>query len=138
MLTLIDALSLAGDRAKQNDDVCGWRPGAAWVIDGATDLHTQPLSKTASDASWIAQIANGWLAGSAIAPDHNAMRQAVRAASIEARAEFFALYETWPDEPASMAPIASLLMVRENENGVLGLDLGDCRAFALDARGANS
>jgi hypothetical protein len=134
MLTLIDALSLAGDRAKQNDDVCGWRPHQAWVIDGATDLHTASLTGAASDASWIAQIANGLFAASEIAPNHEAMRQATRAASIETRAAFLALHD-WP-KPDWMAPLASLLLVREHDSGMLGLDLGDCRAFALDADGA--
>lgn len=134
MLTFIDAVSLAGDRAKQNDDACGWRSGQAWVIDGATDLHAPSLTSAASDASWIAQIANGLFAANEVAGDHDAMREAVRAASTEARAQFLNLHD-WPD-PEWMAPLASLLIVREHQAGVLGLDLGDCRAFALDADGA--
>jgi hypothetical protein len=131
VLTLIDAISLAGDRLKQNDDACGWRPGQAWVIDGATDLHDAPLSKTASDASWIAQIANGWFGAADIAAGEAEMRQAARDASLDARAAFLKI-SAWPQQDWA-APIASLLLVRENQNGVIGLDLGDCRAFALGA-----
>ena len=56
MLTFIEAISLAGDRAKQNDDACGFARDRAWVIDGATDLHDAPLTGAASDAGWIAHF----------------------------------------------------------------------------------
>ena len=36
MLTLVEAISLAGDRTKQNDDASGAHGSFAWVIDGAT------------------------------------------------------------------------------------------------------
>jgi hypothetical protein len=131
MLTLVEALSLAGDRAKQNDDACGYLGARAWVIDGATDLHDAPLSGWASDAAWLAHVANAHLAGEAQLD----LRQAVRAASTAARQAFDLqrqgrAYEAW------QSPIASLLMIEETQAGVDGLDLGDCRAFALDANGA--
>ena len=62
MLTFIEAISLAGDRAKQNDDACGFTGNRAWVIDGATDMHDAPLTGVASDASWIAHFANAYQA----------------------------------------------------------------------------
>ncbi|MEZ6022223.1 MAG: hypothetical protein R3C16_02140 [Hyphomonadaceae bacterium] len=45
MLTFVESISLAGDRAKQNDDACGFAHGRGWVLDGATDLHDAPLTE---------------------------------------------------------------------------------------------
>jgi hypothetical protein len=130
VLTFVESISLAGDRAKQNDDAFGFVGARAWVLDGATDLHDAPLSGTASDAAWIAHFANARLHC-----DGGDAREAVRAASEAAAAAFAALtggraYEAW------QAPIASLLMVDETGEGVAGIDLGDCRMFALGADGA--
>jgi hypothetical protein len=130
MLTFVEAISLAGDRKKQNDDAFGFANGRAWVLDGATDLHGEPLSGAATDASWIAHFANARL--------HLArgeMRDVVRALSAEAAGAFAKLaagrsFEKW------QSPISSLLMLEETPDGVSGLDLGDSRVFALDADGA--
>lgn len=131
MLTFVEAISLAGDRAKQNDDACGFAGGRAWVIDGATDLQETKLTRTASDAAWIAHFANASLH----AAHGGSLREIVRDASEEA-AEAFAriagpVAERW------MSPIASLLIAEESADGVSGLYLGDCRMFALDADGAS-
>lgn len=130
MLTFVESISLAGDRAKQNDDACGFAGGRAWVLDGATDLHEAPLSGAPSDASWLAHFANARL--------HRAkgeLRAVVRETSAAATLAFAELlagrtYERW------RAPISSLLMLQETETGLSGLDLGDSRVFALDADGA--
>lgn len=129
MLTFVEAVSLAGDRAKQNDDAFGFGGGRAWVLDGATDLHDAPLMGGASDASWIAHFANARLHGS-----QEELRAAVRDASAAAAAAFGAhmggrAFERW------QSPISSLLMIEETPDGVRGLDLGDSRVFALDAGG---
>lgn len=127
MLSFIEAISLAGDRAKQNDDAFGLAGARAWVLDGATDLDDKPLMGGASDASWIAHLANQSL--------HRAegdMREAIRTASAEAARAFAEhaagrAYERW------QSPISSLLMLEETSEGASGLDLGDCRVFGLDA-----
>jgi len=129
MLTLVESISLAGDRAKQNDDACGFTTSRAWVIDGATDLHDAPLASAATDASWLAHNANVFLHQTV----HD-MRQAVRMASVTAAREFALeikgrAYERW------QSPIASLLMLEAMAYGVRGIDLGDCRVFALEANG---
>ncbi len=131
MLTFVESISLAGDRAKQNDDACGFRGARAWVLDGATDLHGAPLTGWKSDASWIAHFANARL----YAADAGDMRDAARGASVAAKTAFTALlngrtFERW------QSPISSLLMVEETADGVAGNDLGDSRAFALDADGS--
>lgn len=131
MLTFVEAISLAGDRAKQNDDTLGFQQKSAWVIDGATDLSDTPLTKTASDASWVAQVANtslnAWTYGD--------LREAVRSAS-ETAASAFSYLTRGQNVERWQLPTASLLMLTENERGVIeGIDLGDCRVFARDANG---
>lgn len=126
MLTLVDSVSLAGDRAKQNDDAFGISGGRAWVIDGATDLHEAPLTGYASDASWMAQRANAFF--HAVDGD---MRALFREAAAEARDFFNAPdnLERWK------LPTAAVLMVADAEHGLDGLDLGDARCFGLGADG---
>lgn len=131
MLTFVEAISLAGDRAKQNDDALGFQQKSAWVIDGATDLSPTPLTRTASDASWIAQVANTSLS----AWTYGDLREAVRAAG-ETAANAFSYLTRGQNVERWQLPTASLLMVTENERGVIdGIDLGDCRVFALDSDG---
>lgn len=135
MLTFVEAISLAGDRKKQNDDALGYSvrgSGMGWIIDGATDLHDSPLTFRASDASWIAHMANHSLYGWTYGDRRDAIRQASKACGdaftylLDGRS-----FERW------QSPIASLLMAYEDATGdVYGLDLGDCRMFALDADGA--
>lgn len=132
MLTYIEAISLAGDRGKQNDDALGFQRNAAWVIDGATDYTDKPVTKTASDASWLAQTANtslhAWTYGD--------LREAVRNAS-EAAANAFSYLTRGEEIERWQLPVASLLMLTENARGAIeGIDLGDGRVFALGADGA--
>lgn len=131
MFTLVETISLAGDRAKQNDDACGFAGARAWVIDGATDLHDTPLTGWASDVSWLAQAANAHLH----VAEQSDPRDAVRAAARAAAASFARLAGALPEERWKR-PIASLLLARESGEGVDGLDLGDCRIFTRDAAGA--
>lgn len=127
VLTLVDSLSLAGDRAKQNDDAFGVAAPRAWVIDGATDLHDAPLSDAASDAAWIAHRANAFFHG-----QEGELRTLFAAAAADAR--------DWFDAPDDLErwklPTASVLMIVETQNGIAGLDLGDSRCFIRDASGA--
>jgi hypothetical protein len=129
MLTFVEAISLAGDRAKQNDDACGFAGARAWVLDGATDLAAAPLTGSASDASWIAHTANAFLHSTT-----GVLRERVRETSAHAAAAFArcvgaAPFERW------RSPIASLLMIEAAGDQVRGLDLGDSRIFARDASG---
>ncbi len=132
MLTVIESISLAGDRKKQNDDVCGFTGPRAWVIDGATDLSDTPLTLTASDASWIAQYLNRRL----YEPYGNDPSRALAELSRGASEAFAALldgrtYESW------QSPICSMLMMTERSGGALDVtDLGDCRFVALGGDGA--
>ncbi|MEZ5994772.1 MAG: protein phosphatase 2C domain-containing protein [Hyphomonadaceae bacterium] len=129
MLTFVEAISLAGDRGKQNDDACGFAGARAWVLDGATDLDDAPLTGAASDASWIAHFGNAYLHAAS-----GDLRSQVSAASAAAGQAFAALTAGKPIE-RWQSPISSLLIAEECEGGVHGLDLGDSRVFARDANG---
>jgi hypothetical protein len=131
MLTFVESISLAGDRAKQNDDACGFSTAWVWVIDGATDLHDKPLTSNASDASWLARYLNVRLHE----PIGDDAAERVRRLSRDAAAAFADIlngrpYERW------QSPTASLLMIKDSSGQLHGADLGDCRVFVLDADGA--
>jgi len=130
MLTFVEAISLAGDRAKQNDDACGFVGDRAWVIDGATDLHDAPLTGAKSDASWIAHFANAYFHGA----EGGDLTIALRGASAAA-AETFRYKTQGRAIERWQSPIASVLMIAAREGAVSGADLGDCRVFALDGDG---
>ena len=127
MLTFVESISLAGDRAKQNDDALGYAHQRGWVIDGATDLHDKPLTGWSSDAAWIAHCANADFHANAHLDLHDMLHVAVDVAI----AQFKDVAGSLPSEKWK-SPIASLAMVAETALGVVGLDLGDCRVFALD------
>ncbi|MDX2275995.1 MAG: protein phosphatase 2C domain-containing protein [Hyphomonadaceae bacterium] len=131
MLTFVEALSLAGDRRKQNDDALGFARGCAWVIDGATDLDDAPLSGAQSDASWLAHFTSAYLHGAASNKD---LRKLIEAASVSAREEFLRL--AGPPTQRWKWPIASIVICAERDDQLIGLHLGDCRLLALGADGA--
>ena len=138
MLTFVEAISLAGDRKKQNDDAYGVATHDAWVIDGATDLHDKPLTGAASDASWLAQRANAVF--HAILAQSQAehgidLRKTISEAIAEEISPDFNLINLGRPFEHWQSPIASLLLVTEQTFGLNGVDLGDCRAFAIDADG---
>ncbi len=139
MLTLIEAISLAGDRAKQNDDAHGALGRCAWVIDGATDLGDPPVSNAASDAAWLAGELNFALYEAASVHAHvgiseQDIRRSLHAASEYARDDF-AAFPVVPLHAGWRSPTASALIISEYEDQIVGVDLGDCRCFALDANG---
>lgn len=131
MLTFVEAISLAGDRAKQNDDALGFNRGCAWVIDGATDLDAAPLSGARSDASWLAHFTNSYFHG--CADDHD-LRKLIEGASVAAREAYLRLAGGPPLQRWKW-PIASLIACAEHDDQIVGLHLGDCRLLALGADG---
>lgn len=139
MLTFVEAISLAGDRKKQNDDACGATRAWGWVIDGATDLHEEPLTNCASDAAWIATHLSARLTRAATAYDINGanaddLRHELKTASQALREDWSAAwpipFEKW------RSPIASALVLSESDEALHIVELGDCRCFILDADGA--
>jgi serine/threonine protein phosphatase PrpC len=135
MLTFVEAISLAGDRKKQNDDACGHVGAQAWVIDGATDLHTWPYSGQASDAQWLAESLNSHLHAVLEGPtNQQQLRAAIKKAAQRANSAF-AVFENVGGMDFWESPTASVVLVAETATGLTGLDLGDCRCFALDVDG---
>jgi hypothetical protein len=131
MLTLVESISLAGDRGKQNDDACGFAHGRAWVIDGATDLYDDSLMGAATDAAWIAHALNAVL--------HADAGDNLRALVASAATTLCGRYEARGGDlavPGWRRPAASLVIARETAAGLDCLDLGDSRLFARDATGA--
>jgi serine/threonine protein phosphatase PrpC len=131
MLTVLDMISLAGDRAKQNDDAAGCVHGRAWVIDGATDLYKPPRTPMASDAAWIAAELNAILHG---AVDVQSDPRALLAAAAETLQERYAPFDPG-GLPGWARPAASVLLAVETSAGLEVADLGDSRIFAVDAHG---
>lgn len=131
MLTVIDSLSLAGDRAKQNDDAAGAFGRFAWVIDGATDLHGAPLSPAASDASFFAHAFNAGLhaAAPATADIPSLMAASLATAQSAWNAAAAPMVHAW------QTATASVVVVMETDAGLTATDLGDSRLFVLDANG---
>lgn len=136
MLTLVESLSLAGDRAKQNDDACGFAHDTAWVIDGATDLHGEPFAGEASDAAWLAHVLDTALHSRAYpnSGDESTLRSRVRTIVGDLIAPWWA-QEIAPGRSLErwMLPTASLLMAADHDGALQGLDLGDCRCYVVDA-----
>lgn len=140
MLTLVESISLAGDRNKQNDDALGALGRCAWVIDGATDLGEPPISNAASDAAWLAAGLNLSLHDMAagyddIGADADDIRMTLDHASRFAHTDFSA-FPKFTEIERWRLPTASALIVSEHEGELVGVDLGDCRCFALDSSGA--
>ena len=139
MLTLVEAISLAGDRAKQNDDAYGAAGATAWVIDGATDLHATPHTSYPSDAAWIATELNANLFYHLIAENPlgvtaETLREEFKIAS-ESLYVRFTEGLTDRDIERWALPTASVLAVSDNDGALVGADLGDSRCFALDDDG---
>jgi hypothetical protein len=126
---IIDSLSIAGDRAKVNDDTFGTAGNRVWALDGATGLGGTLLPGQ-SDAAWLARTANRLL------HTHHGIRdsgQLVRIV-IEGLASAFAAERIAQPEARWQLPFASLLLLTFGTEEVEAVWLGDCRAI-LDIGG---
>jgi hypothetical protein len=126
---IIDSISIAGDRAKVNDDAFGIAGNRVWVLDGATGLGGTFLPGH-SDAAWLARQANRLL------HTHHGIRdsdQLVRIV-IEGLASAFAAEAIAQPEARWQLPFASLLLLTFGSSEVEAVWLGDCRAI-LDIGG---
>jgi hypothetical protein len=130
MLTVLDALSVAGSRAKHNDDAFGITQRRAFVLDGATDLHEPPMMMAASDAGWIARFAANVFAQG----DGEDARALIRRAMAQGRAAFEARAPK-PLPPQWSWPITTALIATETADGIEIADIGDSCCFTLDADG---
>lgn len=121
---LIQAISLAGDSAKANDDRAGVGHAHAWVIDGATDLGDPGLVGPRGGAAWIAAEADR-----AFAEAEGSIEAICR--TVFARvAQRFAADRMRDAEPWEI-PSAALLAVAVADNVVDCGWIGDCTAFLI-------
>ncbi len=127
---IIDAMSLAGNRAKVNDDTCGAAGHRIWVIDGATGLG-EPLLPGQSDAAWVARTANRLLHTHHAIRDSRQLIETVINGTVSA---FAAERLRMPDARWEL-PCASLLMLTFEQDAVEAVWFGDCRGI-LDIGGA--
>jgi hypothetical protein len=121
---IIDCLSIAGDRAKVNDDTFGCAGARLWVIDGATGLGSSLLPGR-SDAAWIARTANRLL------HTHHAIRDTAQLMRvvIEGIVSAFGAESLRRPEQRWELPVASFLMITVGEGEAEAVWLGDCRAI---------
>jgi hypothetical protein len=121
---VIDAISLAGNRAKVNDDTYGAAGSRVWVIDGATGLG-DPLLPGHSDAAWIARTTNRLL------HTHHAIRDTaiLMKTVIAGVADAFAAERIRMPEARWQLPFCSLLMATFEETEIETVWLGDCRGI---------
>ncbi|MGL5113823.1 MAG: hypothetical protein ACRC7G_07940 [Beijerinckiaceae bacterium] len=120
----LDTVSLAGNRAKPNDDAQGIAGNRVWVIDGATSLGP-PLLPGQSDAAWLAREANRLFHRHADTVETSGMIGAV----IEGLKSAFAVQARAMPEFNWQAPIAAFLMLTFHADHVEAVWQGDCRAL---------
>jgi hypothetical protein len=129
--SLLDAVTLAGNRTRPNDDRWGMSGNRAWVIDGATGLG-ETLMPGGSDAAWIAQRASEAMARHAAIADTRAMMTAV--------ADDLAVAFRADQRRAPIAdwevPCGSFMMATLRSETIELVGLGDCRAILRGAEGA--
>jgi hypothetical protein len=129
--SLLDAVTLAGNRARPNDDRWGMSGRRAWVIDGATGLG-ETIMPGGSDAAWIAQRASEAMTRHAAIADTRTMMAAVAddlAAAFRAE-QLRAPIADWE------VPCASFMMATLHDDGLELVGLGDCRGILSGPDGA--
>ena len=121
---IVDCLSLAGDRAKVNDDTFGIAGNRVWVLDGATGLGSSLLPGK-SDAAWLARTANRLL------HTHHAIRDTdqLMGIVIQGLVSAFAAEHIAQAKARWELPYASLLLLTFEDDAIETVWLGDCRAI---------
>lgn len=121
-LEVLDAASRAsGGLNEDRGRACG---DLAWVIDGATDVIDEPLTKGGSDAAWFAAFIDGELQRLAAAPPADLATLPGLLAARAATAFAAAAHRT-PRERAEH-PSASGIIARARSTGLDYLAIGDC------------
>jgi Protein phosphatase 2C len=123
-LVILDAVSLAGDRSKPNEDAIGSNGHMAFVIDGATDLGP-PLMPGDSDAAWLARTA----AGAFLAAPPDQSPAAMIASAIARLGKAFATERLAEPEGAWHLPYGSCLLLALRDDRIELGWAGDCRGI---------
>jgi hypothetical protein len=126
-LDVADILSLAGGR--DNEDRAGVAPPLAWVIDGATDVVPEPLTRGGSDAAWFAEAMHDTLSG-LDASSHPSLAALPRLVADRLAPRFAAACRKPASGPEDH-PSASAIVIRSAGSGHLEfVSLGDCTLLA--------
>ncbi len=122
-LEYIQGLSWPGDRSRPNDDAFCHSGIIAAVFDGATGVG-EPLLPADSDAAWIARRgAEGLIAHQALGA-----RGALAATATDAEREFDRI-RLRPPAARYELPLAAMMLVAPEAEGLLALWFGDCAAL---------
>lgn len=127
--THVSRVQTEGDNHVQ-EDACGYRGNAAWMIDGATSLLDELDLPGASNPSWYAQVLNLALAESAGSVDP-------RTVLATALAKVDELGHQLVGSESRRFPSAAVSLVTNDDDGALHvLSLADCQVVAaLDTGG---
>ncbi|PVE25309.1 hypothetical protein DC522_05210 [Microvirga sp. KLBC 81] len=128
--------SLSGSRI--NEDGLGLHGHSAWIIDGATGLSTEQLTKGGSDAAWLAGVIGETL--ERLVGEQRPGADHLRRLEAEVRGMFQAVTAHLPGHHVHHAPSACLALIqaREAEAGNLmveGFFLGDVVALVPAEQG---
>lgn len=125
-LTILDAISLKGDGA-HNEDIYGAENGFAWILDGATGIAASSITSHTSDAGWYVERVNNELRN-AIRKHPGIHTQELLRKAIKAVAEDYRAAIKNQKEPL-FAPSAAFAMLRAQGHFVEFSGLGDCAAL---------
>lgn len=121
--THVSRVQAEGDRHIQ-EDACGYRKNAAWMIDGATSLLDELDLPGASNPSWYAQVLNLALA-------ERAGPQNPRTVLGEALSSVDELGHQLVGPESERFPSAAVSLVTADDDGALSvLSLADCHVVA--------
>ena len=122
-LEVVDLVSVAS--GPENEDRAGARPPLAWVIDGATDVVPEPLTRNGSDAAWFAAAMHDAVGELAAAPLPSLIElPEIVAARLAPR--FGAAVRRAPVN-AGEHPSAAAIVIRADGTGAIEyVSLGDC------------
>lgn len=132
-LTILDAISLKGDGA-HNEDVYGAENDFAWVLDGATGIADSSITNHTSDAGWYVERVDNELRN-VIRKQPGVHTQELLRKAIKAVAEDYRAAIKNQEEPL-FAPSAAFAMLRVQGHGVEFSGLGDCAALFTNKDGS--
>lgn len=132
---ILDKFSIAS--GTENEDRVGARGGLAWVIDGATDVGTEPLTGAASDASWFADEIHRALDGTAqgVGIDPGVDLAHLPAVLADVAAASFAKVKRREPEDRFEYPSASGVVVRATGGHFEYVSVGDCTLILAQNNG---
>jgi hypothetical protein len=123
-LETVEIRSIASGRDGDNEDRAGVAAPLAWVIDGATDVISEPLTGRHSDAAWFAEGMHELMTG---LPWHTpASLQDLPELVAGELAQRFAIDAKRKPSGRDEHPSASAIVVRLREDGLEYVSVGDC------------